>query len=152
GKWYWADFTVNGSRYRVPLHTTDEREAKRLEKERIAGASAGLLAPSNQQFVRLAFSEAADRYLADRAAALAPRSLVTERERLKAVRNFFGGTPLARITADSIRQYIAHRKAASLGNRTVNMEVGCLSRVLKRAKRWHLFAEELKPLPERRNV
>ena len=32
------------------------------------------------------------------------------------------------------------------------MEVGCLSRILKRAKRWHLFADEIKPLPENRDI
>jgi integrase len=32
------------------------------------------------------------------------------------------------------------------------MEVGCLSRILKRAKRWHLLAEEIKPLPERHDI
>ena len=32
------------------------------------------------------------------------------------------------------------------------MEVGCLSRILKRGKRWHLLAEEIKPLPERLDI
>jgi integrase len=32
------------------------------------------------------------------------------------------------------------------------MEVGILRRILKRARRWHLFAEDIQPLPERRNV
>ena len=32
------------------------------------------------------------------------------------------------------------------------MKVGCLSRILKRAKRWHLLAEEIKPLPERHDI
>jgi integrase len=32
------------------------------------------------------------------------------------------------------------------------MELGILRRILKRAKRWHLLAEDVKPLPERHNV
>ena len=151
-KTWWTDFALNGARYRQSLKTTDWREALQREKELIAQASEGKLAPSSQQFARLAFSEAADRYLADRLAHLAPRSIRTEQERLKPLRAFFGATPLTRITADSIRQYTTSRKAAGLANRTINMEVGCLSRVLKRAKRWHLLADELKPLPERRDV
>jgi hypothetical protein len=32
------------------------------------------------------------------------------------------------------------------------MEVACLARILRRAKRWHLIAGELRPLPERRDI
>jgi integrase len=152
GKWWWADFSVNGQRYRQPLRTTDWREAQSREKELVTQASTGKLAPSSQQFARLAFAEAADRYVTDRQAHLAPRSIVTERERLKPLKAFFGSTALTRISADSIRQYIAQRKSSGLSNRTINMEVGCLSRVLKKAKRWHLVADEMKPLPERRDI
>jgi hypothetical protein len=80
-KTWWADCSVNGARYRQSLKTTDWREALQREKALIAQASAGKLAPSSQQFARLAFSEASDRYLADRLAHLAPRSIRTEQER-----------------------------------------------------------------------
>jgi integrase len=148
---WWTDFSVNGQRFRESLDTTDWREAQHSEKEFISQASQGKLAPSSQQFARLAFSEAADHYVADRRAHLARRSIVTEQERLKPLKAFFGAKALNHISADSIRQYINCRKDEGLSNRTINMEVGCL-RVLKRAKRWHLVADELKPLPERRNV
>jgi integrase len=151
-KTYWTDFSVNGVRYRQSLSTTDWREAQTHEKELITQASTGKLTPAGQQFARLAFTEAADRYVADRLAHLAPHSIVTERERLKSLRVFFGTTSLTRISAESIRQYIAQRKVAGLSNRTVNMEIGCLARILRRAKRWHVVAEEIKPLPERCNV
>jgi len=152
GRTWHTQFYVNGARYRQSLRTTDWREALQREKELIAQASVGKLAPSSQQFARLAFSVAVDRYLEDRKAYLAPRSIRTEQERLKNLRLFFGATPLTRITVDSIREYVAGRKSAGLSNRTVNMETGCLARVLKRAKRWHLIAEELKPLPKERSV
>ncbi len=32
------------------------------------------------------------------------------------------------------------------------MEIGILRRVLKRAKRWHLFADDVPRLPERRDI
>ena len=35
---------------------------------------------------------------------------------------------------------------------TINMEVLCLARILRRAKRWHLIADEIRPLPERRDI
>ncbi len=152
GKTWHSQFFVNGARYRQSLHTTDWREALQREKELISQASVGKLAPSSQQFARLAFSVAADRYIEDRKAYLAPRSVRTEQERLKGLRLFFGATPLTRINSDSVREYVAKRKNAGLSNRTVNMETGCLARVLKRAKRWHLIAEDIKPLPEGRSV
>jgi integrase len=152
GKWWWTDFSLDGTRYRQPLRTKDWREAQSKEKELIAQAHAGKLAPSSQKFARLGFAQAADCVLADLTAHLAPRSVVTARERIAPLRSYFGVTPLTRITTDAIRQYRIKRKTNGLSNRTVNMEVAWLARILKRARRWHLFSEELKPLPERHNI
>ena len=145
-KIWWGDFSVNGQRYRVSLDTTDWREAQAKETALKAQASDGKLAPSSRQFARLAFPEAADRYIADRLAHLAERSVQTERERLRPLKRYLGTTPLTRISENTIREYIAHRKSAGVGNRTVNLELGILRRILKRARRWHLVAEEVKLL------
>src|SRR6267143_6446162 len=107
--WY-ADFTVNGQRYKQSLQTTDWREALSREKGLIGQASAGKLAPSSQQYAKLGFTEAADRYVADRLTHLAPRSIRTEEERLKPLRAFFAATRLTRISAESVREYIGQRK------------------------------------------
>jgi len=144
GTWYWTDFAVNGQRFRQPLKTTDWREAEREEKKLVARATDGKLAASSQQFSRLAFGEGADRYIAEREAHLARRSVATEQQRLKVLRAYFGATTLSKITADSILAYIPHRKAASAANRTINMELGILRRILKKAKRWYLVADDEK--------
>jgi len=149
---WWTDFSVNGQRYRESLDTTDWREAQAKQKELITQASQGKLAAGSQQFGRLAFGHAADLYAAERVSHLVARSVQTEIERLKPLRTYFGATSLSRVSADSIREYVAHRKSANLSNRTINMEVGCLSRMLKRAKRWHLLADEITPLPERHDI
>jgi integrase len=151
-KCWWTDFSVNGQRYRESLDTTDWREAQSKEKDLIGQATAGNLAPSSQLFAKLAFVDAADRYVADRMAHLAPRTIATEHERLKPLRDFFSALALKRISSDGVRDYIAHRKQKGAANRTVNMELGILRRILKRAKRWQLLAEDIKPLPERHNV
>src|SRR5579872_7282931 len=109
-KIYWTDFSLNGQRFRESLGTTDWREAQRREKELISQATEGKLAPASQQFARLAFSEAADRYVDDRRAHLADRSIVTEQERLKPLKAFLGATAINHISTDSIRQYINRRK------------------------------------------
>jgi integrase len=152
GKWWYADFTVNGQRYKQTVQTTDWREALAREKELIGQASAGKLAPSSQQYAKLGFTEAADRYIADRLSHLAPRSIRTEEERLKPLRAFFAATRLTRISAESVREYIGQRKTKGAANRTLNMELGILRRILKRAKRWHMIAEDVRPLPEGRDV
>jgi integrase len=46
-----------------------------------------------------------------------------------------------------VRTYAADRKTANVANKTINLEIGVLRSVMKRAKLWHLFAEEVKPLP-----
>ena len=92
------------------------------------------------------------RYLSERTAHLAPRSISTERERLKPLRECFGATPLTRISSDAVRDYIGYRKQSGAANRTINMEVGVLRRILKRAKRWHFLADDVPHLPERDDV
>lgn len=147
GKTWHTHFFVDGQHYRQSLDTSDWREAQSKEKDLIAQAKAGKLAPWSQQFAKLSFSEAAERYLADRIAHLAPRSIRTERERLKPMREFFEATPLTRITADSAREYVGQRKRQGAANRTVNMEIGILRRILKRAKRWHFVVDEFHTCP-----
>jgi integrase len=152
GKTWHTDFTVNGERFRQSLETTDWREAQSKEKELIGQASAGKLAPTSQQFSKLTFTQALERYLEDRAAHVQPRSKRSESDHAKPIREYFASLPVARIDADSILAYIRHRKAKGLSNTTVNMEIGILRRILKRAKRWHFVADEIPHLPERRDI
>jgi hypothetical protein len=152
GKYWHADFTVNGERFRMGLDTTDWREAQRTANEKLSEAQRGKLTASSHQFARLGFIQAADRYTSDREGHLAPRSITTEQERLKPLKSFFGSTALTRISADLIRRYISQRKNSGVSNRTINLEVGCVSRILKKGKRWHLLADEIRPLPERRGI
>jgi len=51
-----------------------------------------------------------------------------------------------------VRAYVADRKAANVANKTINLEIGVLRSIIKRAKLWHLFADEIKPLPVRTQV
>jgi len=172
--WAFADFTVDGVRYRPPLRDPKGRRipfspdpaspqfqaAIRAEEREKAKAARGELAPRRQSFARLPFTLAADKFLAERRYGLARWSIRTEQERSRNLKLFFGTTPLTRITADSLREYIVWRKqrkplrgsAPEISNRTVNMEVAFIRRLLKRAKRLHVLADEPRPLPERRDA
>jgi hypothetical protein len=108
----------------------------------------------------LGFAEAADRYLEERRHGLARYSIRTEQERSRCPKRYFGTTPLNRVAGDNLREYIVWRKSqkpqrgegTEISNRTVNMEMAFVRRLLKRAKRLHLVADDLKPLPERRDI
>ena len=152
GKTWWTDFSVNGQRFRQSLHTKDWREALHTEKELIAQAREGKISLAGQSFARLAFPEALDRYLLDRATHVAPRSHRTETDHAKPLRDYFAAVPCSRISAESVLAYIRARKEKGMSNVTINMELGIIRRVLKRAKRWSLIADEVPRLPERRDI
>ena len=48
--------------------------------------------------------------------------------------------------------YREWRAAQGVGPAIVNMEIGVLRRILKRAKRWHTIADDIKPLKEPRSI
>jgi integrase len=158
GKWWWTDFSVNGVRYRQPIRdekgqrTKDWREALSREKELIAQAHAGKLATSSQQFARLSFSDAVDRYLADRLPRIQPKTARAENERARQLKKYFDPAPVGRITGDSVLAYIAARKKTGMSNGTINRDLDVLRGVLKRAKRWHMIADDIRPLPVRHNI
>src|ERR1043166_3337272 len=74
-KTWWADFSVNGQRFRVSLDTTDKRKAVSEADDRLVKAKQGKLSTASQSFARLAFPEAAEKYLSGRKLELAPASL-----------------------------------------------------------------------------
>jgi len=152
GKTWHTDFTVNGQRFRQSLDTTDWREAQSKEKDLIAQASEGKITPKVRAFSRVAFTTAAERHLEDRTPHLAAKSIETEKERLKPLKAYFKETSLLHITPDTLRSYISERRKKGVANKTINLEIGVARSVLKRAKRWHLFADEIRPLPAKHQV
>jgi hypothetical protein len=136
-KTWWADFSVNGQRYRQSLNTSDWREAQAREKELITQASTGKMAPAGQHFGRLAFSAAAERYLDSRRLELSVKSLKKERQLLVEPSQFFGSTPLTRLSLEGLLSYREVRAQKGAGPAYINMEIGSIRRILKRAKRWH---------------
>jgi integrase len=145
-------FFIDGQRFRQSLETSDWREAQAKEKVLIAAAQTGKLAATKNAVAKLTFSEAAARFLEDRLSHLAPRSIQTERERAKAINRYLGGVQVSRITVLNVQDYIRTRKAESIANATVNRELDIIRGVLKKAKRWHHFADDIHPLPVRHNI
>ena len=146
---WWARFTVAGKRYEVSLGTSDRRHALNEEKDRIAKASEGKLALPGTPFARLAFGQAVDQYIADRKSRVEPKTTQTDLERGKAVKAKLAHLHLKQITAELLLSYMRQRKEEGLSNSTVNHELNVIRGVLKRAKRWAVISEDVKPLPVR---
>lgn len=149
GDHWHLDARVNGVRYREALNTTDRREAKALEKQRIAEIKDGKGASqSGRAFARLPFGKAADQFIEDRKPHVAERTTEFETERLRPLRKYFDERPVMRITAEDVAAYQRKRLADGVAARTANMETSVLRRLMKRAKTWNAVAEDVRSLPE----
>ncbi len=145
---WWADFSVNGQRFRVSLETTDRRAAVGVANKKITQAEQGKLSTTSQSFARLAFGEAAEKYLATRKLELAKSSLAKETQLLVKLKEFFVTTRLNRISVEQVFSYREWRAKQDCGPAIINMEIGVLRRILKRAKLWQTMADDIKPLKE----
>jgi integrase len=153
GKHWHMDVTVHGVRYREALETTDRRQALSLEKDRIAEIQQGKVAsPAGKEFAKRPFTEAAGVWVEDRKGHIAERSIQFERERLRPLKAYFGEKQLLKIRADDIRAYQKSRMDAGRSAKTINMEVGVLRLMMKRARIWRIVADDVKMFPKRPRV
>ncbi len=143
---YWTDFTVDGQRHRKSLETTNWKEALRQERLMIGKARKGQLARQAEGPKRL--HDAISTYLHHKTMRCSPRTLELETERLAIVKKHFGDLKLTSITPASIAHFQEVRHEAGIANRTINMDVGVLRRVLKHAGRWKALEDHVANLPE----
>jgi integrase len=152
GKTWHTHFFVDGIRYRQSLQTTDWRQAQSKEKELIALATQGKLNSSHQGFAKLSFLEAGEAHLSARKLELNETSQSKERQLLVKPTAFFLQKRLSRITTEDILGFREWRSDNRVGPATINMEVGVIRRILKRAKRWHLLSADIRPLKEPESI
>lgn len=67
------------------------------------------------------------------------------------VKRHFGDVPLKAISAASIADFQRARHDAGIANRTINVNVGALLRLLKFCGRWRALAGQVQNLPERQH-
>lgn len=151
GVW-WLDVTINSQRYRLSLDTSDKRDAKGRANAKVAEIERGKVTSTSVNFAKLGFGAAADRYVDSRRLELAPATLAKEKQLLVKLKEFFQAASLNRITAEMVLAYREWRAAQGVGPAIVNMEIGVLRRILKRAKRWHTIADDIRPLKEPRSI
>jgi integrase len=154
GKTYHTDVTVNGIRFRESLETTNWQEAQRKQKELIARASEGKAAPpaAKGSFATLPLNDGLDQIVVERTGRVSERTTRIDKERSKVLKRIIGETPIRKIDPEIIRTYQNARVSEGVKGRTINLEVNLLRIVLKRAKRWSVMADEVRNMPESRDV
>jgi len=153
GRRYWTQVMIHGVRIRRPLcpigssrATTKWQEALQLEKDLIRAAMDGKLGAHSAP---TKLFDACDKFLvAKEATANTKRAVEFDRERLEVVKRHFGDVKLSAISRELIEGFQAKRRLEGASNRTVNMDVGVLRRVLKRFKHWHRLEDDVKMLTE----
>src|ERR1017187_3247413 len=151
GAFYWSDFTINGQRHRIPLKTTKKQEAVNCEKAKIAEAQSqcGLLPTKTS---RIGFTAAGELYLARRESQVSASTMSLERYGFKQLSKHFATIPIGAVTIEHLDDYVRQRKAAGVGNRSINIEVGVLRRLLKQFRQWGRIGDEYKPLSEPKDI
>jgi integrase len=152
GKTWHTHFFVDGVRYRQSLETTDWREAQAKEKTLISQAEQGKINSSHQGFAKLPFAAAAESYFNGRKLELGNSSQKKERQLLVKPQEFFQQKCPSKITAEDVQRFREWRSKSGIGPAIINMEVGVIRRMLKRARRWHLLSADIRPLKEPRSI
>lgn len=83
---------------------------------------------------------------------MAERTIQFERDCLKPLAAFFGDKPLRRIKGEDIAAYQRARLKSGLSGKTINMDVGVLRLMMKKAKCWSMVADDVRMFPKRARV
>jgi len=151
-KFYICEFVYQGKRFQESTGATSKTVAKEYEKRRkdeLERAAAGL--PTEQKSKRIrTVNDVVKPYIGAYKVNHRPKSILFAEGRLEHVKNALGNVILSDLTDDRIREYIRRRQAEKASGRTINMEVGELSRAI--GHRWSLLWPKVRPLEERKDV
>lgn len=151
---WWYEFVFAGKRVRESAKTTRKTIATEAEKQRrleIERTNAGMPAEKRQARIRSVsdvIKPYLTRYELDHRGR--EKSILFAKGRLAHVKRILGRTLLPDLTEDVIRGYITTRLAEGVGGRTVNMEVGELSRAI--GKPWAQLWPRVRKQEERKDV
>jgi integrase len=151
-KFYICEFVIHGKRVQESTGSTSRTVAREYEKRRRAElerVAAGL--PTEQKAKRIrTVEEVCDSYLVDYGLNHRNQSIQFAKGRLKQVKRLLARFFLSDLTQDRIRTYIRERQADGVSGRTINMELGELSRAM--GQTWRELWPRIKKLEERKNV
>ncbi len=147
-----CEFFYQGKRFQESTGATTKTLAKEYERQRrvaLERAAAGL--PTDEKAKRIrTVAEVVDAYLDAYGIAHRPKSVLCTAGRLVHVRRHLGSLVLADLTEDRVREYIRTRQAEGVCGRTINMELGELSRSIGHT--WTVLWPKVRRLEERKDV
>ncbi len=145
GKWYHISEMVNGAMVREALGTKDHRVAKQLYKDRIAELMRSNPDPSKlaRNYAQVTVAEAVQAYAKERRPSVKPRTVQEWIVSSRPLAEHFKDLRLKRFTAAGIAVYQSQRLEHGMAPKTVNNEVALLRQLLKKAKLWHRFKDEI---------
>jgi integrase len=151
-KFYVCEFVYQGKRFQESTGATSKTVAKEYEKRRKAElerAAAGL--PTQQRAARIrTVNDVVEPYLSAYKLNHRPKSILFAEGRLEHVKKALGNVVLSDLTDDRIMEYIRKRQVDKRSGRTINMEIGELSRAIGRT--WRELWPRVKKLEERKDI
>lgn len=151
-KFYICEFVYQGKRFQESTGATSKTVAKEYEKRRKAEmerAAAGL--PTQQRAARIrTVNDVVGPYLSAYKVSHRPKSILFAEGRLEHVKKALGNVVLSDLTDDRIRDYIRQRQAEKVSGRTINMELGELSRAI--GQPWSILWPKVRRQEERKDV
>jgi integrase len=151
-KFYVCEFVVHRKRIQESTGSTSRTVAKEYEKRRRAElerAAAGL--PTERKAPQLrTVAEIADSYLDAYKLNHRPKSIVFAGGCLRQVKRLLGTFLVSDLTDDRVRFYIRGRQGDRASGRTINMELGELSRAM--GSTWRELWPKLRKLEERKDI
>ncbi len=151
-KFYVCEFVYQGKRFQESTGATSKTVAREYEKRRKAElerAAAGL--PTEQKANRIrTVADVIKPYLQGYRLNHRPQSVLFATGRLAQIEKALGSVVLSDLTDERIRAYIRQRQGEKVSGRTINMEIGELSRAIGQS--WSLLWPKVRKLEERKDV
>ena len=151
---WWFKFIYSGKLIRESAKTTRKTVAGEAEKRRrleLEQTNAGMPTEKRENRMRSVADVVKPylkRYEQDHRAR--EKSILFAKGRLKQVMRVLGKTLLPDLTEDAIREYMTARIGEGMSGRTVNMEVGELSRAI--GKPWSILWPKVRKQEERKDI
>jgi integrase len=151
GERWWYEFEFHGQRIRESTGSESRTLAVKAERQRrreLEESANGVRAARRP----VLFPVAAREWMAVNRARWSKSNIAIQDFNLKHLSGCFGAMLLADIAPQHIGKYQGTRQKEGASNRTINMEVSTLRMMMKAARLWAAISEDVRMLPERRDV
>ena len=151
---WWFEFSLAGKRIRESAQTplkTIAREAEQDRRRELEKTLAGMPIEKRENRINSVadlVKTYLERYEQDHRAR--PNSIIFAKGRLAHVSRLLGNSRLPDLTEDAVRRYIKTRIGEEVSGRTINMELGELSRAI--GKPWSILWPKVRKMEERQDI